>query len=81
MTSIVVEVTGDHMLLSVSASSEELASLHKGDQVEIAIASRYGRVRRRFAPGQLLREHQEILAELPVERDWVDAPAVGRELL
>ena len=81
MISTVVEITDDRLVLSVSAEAREALQLQHGDRVDIDVNPQQGRVRRRFAPGQLLKEHQEIISELPPDRAWVDAPAVGRELL
>ncbi len=35
----------------------------------------------RYSLDQLLKEQAEIEHELPVDRDWIDAPRVGRELI
>jgi antitoxin ChpS len=35
----------------------------------------------RYTLDQLLKEHAEIMHELPEDRDWIDAPRVGRELI
>jgi len=38
-------------------------------------------VRRRYSAEQLAREHAEIIDQLDDNREWIDAPAVGRELI
>jgi antitoxin ChpS len=37
--------------------------------------------RRRYSAEQLAREHAAILDQLDDNREWIDAPAVGRELI
>jgi antitoxin ChpS len=37
--------------------------------------------RKRYSAEQLAREHAEVMDQLDDNRDWIDAPAVGRELI
>jgi antitoxin ChpS len=37
--------------------------------------------RKRYCPEQLVREHSEIIDQLDDNREWINAPAVGRELI
>jgi len=76
MIGTVVEVQHDRLVLTLPDNTQEF---RQGDVVDLTPRARRGR--RRFAEGQLLREHAEILSELPDDRAWLDAAPVGRERL
>ena len=80
MIGTVIEQADDRIVLSLSPADETRSHLNLGDTVEVELVQPQARARRRFAPGQLMREHAEIFDELPVDRDWIDAKPVGREI-
>lgn len=82
MFTTTVESKDNKLVLSVPKDMQEQLQLKQGDQLDIEVAKSMPTDRRgRFASGQLVREHAEVMAELGQNREWVDAPAVGRELL
>lgn len=78
MYSTRVDRNGDRLVLTVTPEMQEELHLKPGDLLNIEVPAR---PRRRFAPGQLLREHAAVLDQLDDNRDWIDAKPVGREIL
>jgi antitoxin component of MazEF toxin-antitoxin module len=85
MFDTVVDKKEDQLVLTVSLEMREQLNLHEGDQLRIDVVPSDAEVPRnrrgRFSPGQLLREHAEIMHELENDRAWIDTKPVGRERL
>ena len=81
MFQAVVEEKDDQLVLTVPPEVQREFKLQRGDCLQVEISAGPSSRRGRFAPGQLLREHAEILDELGENREWVNAPSVGREVL
>jgi antitoxin ChpS len=84
MATETVHATKDGLTLRIPDEFVEKLALKDGSKLEISIDGASLAVRPakpRFTLGQLLKEHAEIMHELPEDRDWIDAPRVGRELI
>ena len=81
MFQTVVEEKDDQLVLTVPPEVQRELNLRRGDCLEVEISTEARPRRRKFDADQLVREHAEILHELGDNREWIDSPPVGRELI
>ncbi len=83
MTTILHEENGA-LTIQVPRSVAEELHLNAGSLLEVFVEQERLVLQPRKSPyslEQLLREQAEIQEELPVDRTWIDAPRIGRELI
>lgn len=82
-TTVLREIDGA-LLMSVPEDVAEELHLQPGTSLDLHVEDGHlvaRPARRRQSLSQLLEEHSRIIEELGENREWVDAPAVGRELI
>ena len=76
---------GGSVMLAVPPAILDLLHLKAGDPVALAVEHEKlvieTRPRPRYTMDELLAASDYSVPQPPEEREWVDAPAVGRELL
>ena len=76
---------GGSVMLAVPPVFLDLLHLQAGSKVGLAMADGHlviePKPRPRYTMAQLLAESDYSQPQPPEEREWVDAPAVGRELI
>lgn len=82
MRTALVEKVDGKLIVTVPHDQQDELNLREGEAVELKRAEGLLiQTRPRYSLEQLLAEHKEIVDQLEVDRAWLDAPRVGRELI
>jgi len=83
MTTVLEEREGEYTLVVPRDVVKDL-HLHPGAALDLSVEGERlvaRRARPKYTLAQLLEEHAQVIDELGENREWIDAPRVGRELI